>query len=57
MKKCKVCGDKTTSVFNIDFKAIPICEYCAMSILLQEAHWLVKKERDSNCPSQKEKIK
>jgi len=42
-KKCKVCGDKTTIVFNIDFKATPICENCAVSIFIQQAVWYSKK--------------
>lgn len=42
MKKCKVCGDKTEVVFNIDFKATPICEGCANVIFLQQAQWYVK---------------
>jgi beta-glucanase (GH16 family) len=39
MKNCKVCGDKTEVVFNIDFKATPICENCATAIFLQQAKW------------------
>lgn len=39
MKKCKICGDKTTVIFGIDFKAVPICEGCATSIFLQQAKW------------------
>jgi hypothetical protein len=39
MKKCKVCGAKTKVVFNINFKATPICEDCATSIFLQQAKW------------------
>ena len=35
--KCKVCGDKTPVKFNIDLKAVPICEYCATKIFLQQA--------------------
>lgn len=42
MKKCKVCGDKTEVIFNIDFKATPICENCATSIFLQQAKWYVE---------------
>lgn len=37
MKKCKVCGEKTEVIFNINFKATPICESCATSIFLQQA--------------------
>ena len=39
MKKCKICGDKTTTVFGIRFKAVPVCESCATSIFLQQAKW------------------
>lgn len=39
MKKCKVCGGKTDVVFNIDFKATPICEDCATAIFIQQASW------------------
>jgi len=34
-QKCKVCAEPTRTVFNIDFKAVPICEYCAMAIFIQ----------------------
>lgn len=39
MKNCKVCGEKTNVVFNIGFKATPICEGCANAIFLQQANW------------------
>ena len=39
MKKCKVCGALTDTVFNIKLKATPICEDCASSIFLQQATW------------------
>lgn len=39
MEKCKVCGDDTEVVFNIDFKATPVCECCATVIFLQQAKW------------------
>lgn len=38
-KKCKVCGSLTNSIFNIDFKAVPVCEECARRIFLQQAQW------------------
>lgn len=42
MKKCKVCGDKTKVVFNIQLRATPICENCANAIFLQQAKsWAV----------------
>lgn len=44
MKKCKVCGTPTAVVFNIDFKAKPICEDCATSIFLQQASWYGKQK-------------
>jgi hypothetical protein len=44
MKNCKVCGDKTNSGFNIDFKLVPICEGCAAAIFLQQAQWYAMKE-------------
>ena len=46
MKKCKVCGDKTDSVFNINFKMVPICEPCAESIFLQQATWYVRTSKE-----------
>jgi len=36
MKKCKVCGEKTQVIFNINFKATPICESCARAITMQQ---------------------
>ena len=42
MKNCKICGDQTKNVFNIDFSAVPICEGCANAIFLQQATWYVK---------------
>jgi hypothetical protein len=40
-KNCKVCSEKTVNVFNINFKAVPICERCAVAIFLQQATWYV----------------
>jgi len=45
-QSCKVCGDKTSMVFNIEFKAIPICEYCAMAIFIQQASWYNKQQHE-----------
>ena len=41
MKKevCKICSSPTTSVFNIDFKAVHVCEDCARAIFIQQAVW------------------
>ena len=41
-KKCKLCGEETPNVFNINFDATPICEDCAMSITLQQINWIQK---------------
>lgn len=41
-KQCKVCGEETETCFNINFKAVPICECCADSIFLQQAAWYSK---------------
>lgn len=43
-KSCKVCSDETKTVFNINFKATPICESCAISIFLQQANWYTQQE-------------
>ena len=42
MAKCKICKNETNVIFNIDFKAIHICESCASAIFLQQANWYVK---------------
>ena len=44
MKKCKVCGELTDTVFNINLKATPICEECARRIFLQQATWYTQQE-------------
>jgi len=48
MKKCKVCGDKTEVIFNINFTKTPICESCATSIFLQQAQWYTNVKRKYN---------
>lgn len=48
MKKCKICGDKTEVVFNIEFKAVPVCEGCAEAIFLQQSEWYVQEIRKIN---------
>ena len=44
MKKCKVGGELTNTVFNINLKATPICEECARRIFLQQATWYSQQE-------------
>jgi len=44
MKKCKLCEEETEVVFNINFKATPICESCASRIFLQQAQWYTQQK-------------
>ena len=38
---CRVCGKvETKTVFNIDFRAVPVCQGCSRAIFIQEAQWL-----------------
>lgn len=39
MSSCKVCDEKTENIFNINFKKVPICESCAVSITTQQVYW------------------
>lgn len=41
MGKCKICKEETSNIFNIDFDAVHICEYCATRIFIQQAQWYV----------------
>lgn len=41
IKPCKLCGEETPNVFNINFEATPICEWCAQRIFIQQANWYV----------------
>lgn len=50
MKKCKVCGVDTEVIFNINFKATPICEDCATSIFLQQARYYSENRSIYNLP-------
>jgi DNA-directed RNA polymerase subunit RPC12/RpoP len=40
--KCKICKAPTEASFNLNFDLVPICEYCASKIFLQQAQWYVK---------------
>lgn len=44
-KRCRICGDRTTSAFNIKFKAIPICDECGDAITLQNMMFYINRER------------
>ena len=46
-KKCKVCGSETGIGFNINFKLVNICEYCATSIMLQQSQDIATKHIDN----------
>jgi hypothetical protein len=35
MDKCVICSKETSTVFNINFKAVSICEHCASAITKQ----------------------
>lgn len=48
MDKCKICDEPTRSVFNINFKAVFICESCAVRIFLQQANWYAKQDYIQN---------
>lgn len=39
---CRLCGEKTQSGFNINFKLVPVCESCADSITLQQVQYYVR---------------
>lgn len=43
---CKLCGEPTMSVYNINLKAVPICDGCGNAIFMQQATWLGKNEWD-----------
>lgn len=43
-KDCRVCGDKTATIFNISFAATPICESCAAAIFIQQAKWYTQQD-------------
>ncbi len=45
-EKCKVCDEPTLVRFNIDFKAVPICEQCAARIFIQQSHSYVNKKTE-----------
>jgi|HubBroStandDraft_4_1064222.scaffolds.fasta_scaffold00070_21 ribosome-binding protein aMBF1 (putative translation factor) len=32
MSECKLCGQKTRVVVNIDFVAVPVCDHCCLTI-------------------------
>jgi len=46
MKKCKICKKETEIVFNIGFKAVPICENCAKTIFIQQANWYAQQKQN-----------
>jgi uncharacterized protein (DUF983 family) len=43
---CKLCGQPTSCVYNINLKAVPICEDCGNQVFIQQAIDLGKKESD-----------
>jgi len=57
--RCKICKSKTKSSFNIDFKLVYICEGCATTIFVQQAHWYAKglSESEDRSRDQNERMK
>lgn len=47
-EKCKICGKKTKQVFNIELKAIKICEDCERSIVKQSIVYTYSNPQQSN---------
>jgi hypothetical protein len=45
---CRLCSEETKTVYNIKFKAVPICDDCGRSIFLQQANWYAKQEIENN---------
>lgn len=43
-KQCKLCKNLTPIVFNLNFKAVPICENCATKIFIQQAQWYTQQD-------------
>ena len=57
-KLCRLCKEvETQTVFNIRFKAIPICHSCSTTIFLQEAQWLGKRPKPKEIKERKVKGK
>jgi len=46
--KCKVCGNATNVIFNINFKKVYICEGCANMITLQQIISIIPKIEKKN---------
>ncbi len=45
-KNCKICSTPTPNVFNIELKAVPVCESCANNIMMQQYKWLSVKSEE-----------
>jgi len=45
-KVCKLCGEETSSIYNINLKGVLICDACGNTIFMQQATWLGKNEWD-----------
>ena len=44
-EQCRLCGEYTECVFNINFRATAICDGCANAVMLQQAQDLVVRAR------------
>lgn len=48
MSPCKICGEQTNTIYNINFSAVHICNDCGRSIFLQQAQWYAEEELKKN---------
>lgn len=49
-RKCRLCGKLTSTIFNIDYTATPVCDACGLTIAKQEVcSW--KEEDDCHLPT------
>ena len=47
MLECKLCDNKTSALFNIGFKQVPICDECADTVVIQQVQYLVNRNENS----------
>ena len=42
--ECRMCGNNTSTVVNISFKAVSICDSCCNLITKQNIIWIINEE-------------
>lgn len=47
-QRCIICERATRAVFNLAFKAVPICESCASTIAAQQVQWWASQKYGSD---------